>query len=135
MRITLAIAAVGTFVLTATIGVSTAGDSDGVKPTPVTVTQPATANSQFATMKTVKAIRITPAEMDKIKGQHVHFLDHNGGFHLAGNPEKNTKNWSNLGGTDGAPVAPSYHGLCVAHSVGGIFIPTRGAITTECPAP
>jgi len=92
--------------------------------------------SGFATLKGVKAVPMAAKELDAVKGQHVHFLDAAGGFHLAGNPEKNTNNWQNLGGSDGAPVAPSYHGLCVAagysgpSAPGGISIPGG---QFECP--
>jgi hypothetical protein len=90
-------------------------------------------SAQFATLKGVKALPMTSKELDAVKGLHVHFLDGNGGFHLAGNPE-HQNNWENLGGSDGKPVAPSYHGLCVAAGLsgpgGGISIP-GGAL--ECP--
>ena len=133
MRITLAIAAVMTFVLAATIGVSTADKSDA-KSTAATTAKPATTDGQFATLKDVKAIRLTPVELGRVKGQHVHFITlSNGKLHLAGDV-KTENNWSNeWGGTDGQPVAPSYHGLCKAQGNGSIFIPTRGAITTQCP--
>jgi hypothetical protein len=135
MRITLAIAAVVVFAMTATVGVSTSGPSDNsVKSTPASSAKPATTNGQFATLKAVKATRMTPVELGKVKGLHVHFLDAGGGkLHLAGDV-KTENNWSNeWGGTDGVAVAPSYHGLCKAHAAGGIFIPTRGGISTECP--
>ena len=86
------------------------------------------AGTAFATLKGVKAEPMAAKELDAVKGQHVHFLDANGGFHLAGNPE-HANNWENLGGSDPAPVAPSYHGLCVAagysgpSAPGGIVIP------------
>ena len=100
----------------------------------VTVTQV----GQFAAMKSVKAARMSPSELKAVKGQHVHFVTiSNGKLHLAGDI-KTENNWSNeWGGTDGAAVAPSYHGLCVAHGNGGIFIPTGPPgtpVTLECPA-
>ena len=73
-------------------------------------------------------------ELDAVKGQHVHFLDAAGGFHLAGNPEKQLDNWLDLGG--GELVAPSYHGICVAAGFSG---PAAGKIsipppnTNQCP--
>jgi hypothetical protein len=92
--------------------------------------------SRFATLKGIDAVPMSSSELKAVKGQHVHFLDPKNGFdkvHLAGDV-KTENNWSNeWGGTDGAPVAPSYNGLCVSHSVGGIFIPTMGPITTQCP--
>jgi hypothetical protein len=91
------------------------------------------APAQFATLKGVNTVPMAPSELNAVKGTHVHFLDAGGGkLHLAGDV-KTQNNWKNLGGTDGVAVAPSYRGLCVAHASGGIFIPTRGAITTECP--
>jgi hypothetical protein len=91
------------------------------------------ATAKFNTLKDVKAVPMTSGELDTVKGLHVHFLDAGGGkLHLAGDV-KHMNNWKNLGGTDGMPVAPSYKGLCVSHAKGGIFIPTIGPITTECP--
>ena len=98
------------------------------------VVRPAPA-AEFTALNGVKKVQLTPAQMDAIKGQHVHFVTlSNEKLHLAGDI-KTENNWSNeWGGTDGMPVAPSYHGLCTAHGNGSIFIPTRGAITTQCPA-
>ena len=82
--------------------------------------------AQFATLAGVKAVPMASRELDAVKGLHVHFLDAGGGdLHLAGDV-KHHNNWENLGGSDGRPVAPSYHGLCVAagiSSTGGISIP------------
>jgi hypothetical protein len=69
------------------------------------------------------------AELDAVKGLHIHFLDANGGFHFAGNPEK-THNWYLNGSPDGQPVHPSYHGLCVA---GPISIPPGPNGLSQCP--
>jgi hypothetical protein len=87
----------------------------------------------LATLKRVTATPMASRELEKVKGMHVHFLDAgNGKLHLAGDV-KTRNNWSNIGG-DATLEAPSYNGLCVAHGVGGIFIPTGGApITSECP--
>jgi hypothetical protein len=82
----------------------------------------------FATLKGVKAAPMASKELDAVKGLHVHFLDAgNGSLHLAGDV-KTENNWENLGGSDGQPVAPSYHGLCIAAGLsgpgaGGISIP------------
>lgn len=91
--------------------------------------------SAFATLNGVKAVPMAAGELDAIKGTHVHFLDAGGGeLHLAGDV-KTENNWENLGGTDGKPVAPSYHGLCVAAGYSG---PSAGAISIpggqfQCP--
>ena len=100
---------------------------------------PSTASAgQFAALKGVKAVPMAADELKAIKGQHVHFITiKNGKVHLAGDI-KTENNWSNeWGGTDGALVAPSYHGLCVAHGNGSIFIPTGptgSPVTLQCPA-
>jgi len=101
----------------------------------------APAPTQFAALKAVKAVPMSPRELDAVKGLHVHFFvnsknDQFGltGLHLAGDI-KTENNWKNLGGTDPDPVAPSYHGLCVASGTGTspIFIPFNPAIGTQCP--
>lgn len=92
----------------------------------------AVSADELATLKGVKATPMTVSELAEVKGMHVHFLDANGGFHLAGNPENKgigTGNWYLNGSPDGSPVAPSYHGLCVA---GPIVIPT-GPSPSQCP--
>lgn len=92
----------------------------------------AVADQKFETLKDVKPIQMTAEELDEVKGTHIHFLDANGGFHLAGNPENEgigTGNWYLNGSPDGNPVHPSYHGLCVA---GPITIPT-GPNPSQCP--
>lgn len=106
--------------------------SNGVNATPTTSTAPVALNS-FATLRGVQALPMASSELDAVKGLHVHFLDANGGFHLAGNPENKgvgTGNWFDNGSVnnDGsvALVAPSYHGLCVAASVGRISVPNFG---------
>ena len=109
------------------------------------VVQSATAKQvpsmTFATLKGVKAAPMSSSELDAVKGLHVHFITvKNGKLHLAGDV-KTENNWSNAwGGTDGHEVAPSYHGLCVAHGNGSIFIPTNmpgtpfTPVTLQCPA-
>ena len=82
-------------------------------------------------------------ELEAVKGAHVHFLDPNGGFHLAGNPENKgvgTGNWYDNGSPEaeaGNLVAPSYHGLCVAAGTpSGIVIPPvgpGGPTLAQCP--
>ena len=99
------------------------------------VTTPA---SQFTALKGVKAAPMSSNELKAVKGQHVHFVTiNNGKLHLAGDV-KTENNWSNeWGGSDGKAVAPSYHGLCVAHGNGQIFIPTGPPgtpVTLQCPA-
>ena len=94
--------------------------------------------SGFAALKGVKATPMAAQELDGVKGLHVHFVTiSNGKLHLAGDV-KTENNWSNAwGGSDGNPVAPSYHGLCVAHGNGSIFIPTGPPgtpVTLQCPA-
>jgi hypothetical protein len=84
-----------------------------------------TTVSAFATLKGIKAVPMAATELAAVKGQHVHFLDPGGeALHLAGDV-KTQNNWENLGGTDPAPVAPSYNGLCVAAGYSG---PSAGAI-------
>ena len=113
-----------------------ASDRDSTPKDTPKVVRTAPAAGQFTALNGVKKVLLTPREMDAIKGQHVHFVTvSNEKLHLAGDI-KTENNWSNeWGGTDGVAVAPSYHGLCKAHGNGSIFIPTRGAITTECPGP
>ena len=133
---TLISASVVAIALTATIGpVYAAGEPsvETAKTASAVQAKASTGTIQFATLKGLKATPMASSELDAVKGMHVHFLDAGGGkLHLAGDI-KTENNWQNLGGTDGNPVAPSYHGLCVAHASGGIFIPTMGPITTECP--
>lgn len=133
---TLISASVAAVALAAMVGpVYAAGESsvESPKSTSAAPAKPAAGTVQFATLKGLKATPMASSELDAVKGMHVHFLDAGGGkLHLAGDI-KTENNWKNLGGTDGNPVAPSYHGLCVAHASGGIFIPTMGPITTECP--
>jgi len=97
--------------------------------------------SQFTAVKGIKAVPMSSSELKAVKGQHVHFFvnsqnDQFGvtGLHLAGDI-KTENNWKNLGGTDPEPVAPSYHGLCVASGTGTspIFIPFNPAAGTQCP--
>jgi len=96
------------------------------------------APSQLTVLKGVKAAPMSSTELKAVKGLHVHFVTiSNGKLHLAGDV-KTENNWSNAwGGSDGNPVAPSYHGLCVAHGNGSIFIPTGPPgtpVTLQCPA-
>ena len=112
--------------------------SDHATPTTDKATVAAPAPTQFAALKGVKAVPMSSSELKAVKGQHVHFITiSNGKLHLAGDV-KTENNWSNAwGGTDGQPVAPSYHGLCVAHGNGSIFIPTGPPgtpVTRQCPA-
>ena len=101
----------------------------------VTVTA---AAGQFAAMKGVKAAPMSSSELKAVKGQHVHFVTiSNGKLHLAGDVKTENNCSNEWGGTDGHAVAPSYHGLCVAHGNGQIFIPTGPPgtpVTLQCPA-
>lgn len=126
-------------VLAATPALLSASDEPAPRKDAATATSSET--HQFSALKGIKAVPMSARELDTVKGQHVHFLTPGNntqhgvpGLQLAGDV-KTENNWSNeWGGTDGHVVAPSYKGLCVAHSVGGIFIPTMGPITTQCPA-
>jgi len=108
--------------------------AETVKAVPATSEKSVATAVQFATLGTVTATPMASKELDTVKGLHVHFLDGNGGFHLAGDV-KHFNNWQNIGGNDGQPVAPSYNGLCVAQGVGvgGIIIPGPNAVANECP--
>jgi hypothetical protein len=92
-----------------------------------------TPTNQFKSLDKIVAVPMSPADLSSVRGAHFHFLAGNGALHFAGSLHDHDgdgvpDNWANLGGSDGNPVAPSYHGLCVAQSVGvgGISIP--GAI-------
>jgi hypothetical protein len=98
-------------------------------------------SGSFATLNRIKATPMTSSELDAVKGLHVHVIvapsqnDQYGltGLHLAGDV-KTENNWQNLGGTDPAPVAPSYHGLCVAVGSSSVLsIPFNPAVGTQCP--
>jgi hypothetical protein len=121
-------------VVAAGVGSATLRAEPGQTPAAKQVSGKVTAPA-FATLKGVKAVPMAAKELDAIKGQHVHFLDAGGEqLHLAGDV-KTENNWQNLGGTDPAPVAPSYHGLCVAAGYSG---PSAGAISIpggqfQCP--
>lgn len=91
------------------------------------------ADKTFTILAGVQATAMTAGELDTVKGAHVHFLDPNGGFHLAGNPLNSgigDGNWYNNGSPEaeaGHLVAPSYHGLCVAAGTpSGILVPATG---------
>ena len=92
------------------------------------------ASARFATLDGIVAVPMASAELGAVKGQTIHFLDANGGLHLAGNPENSgigTGNWYDNGSPDGRLVHPSYHGLCVA---GPISIPpTPPSFLSQCP--
>lgn len=87
--------------------------------------------NQFRSLDKIVAVPMSQADLSSVRGEHVHFHDAGGGaLHLAGSFHDGDgdgvpDNWANLGGSDGQPVAPSYHGLCRAQSVGvgGISIP------------
>ena len=92
--------------------------------------------ADFATLKDVTATPMASSELEAVKGAHVHFIDPNGGFHLAGNPDNSgvgTGNWYLNGSPDGNPVAPSYHGLCVAGSISIPPLGPGGPTAPQCP--
>ena len=87
---------------------------------------------RFGILAGVTATPMDSRELAAVKGLHVHFLDAGGGaLHLAGDI-KHENNWQNLGGSDGLPVAPSYHGLCVAIGRGGPNGITIPGSAVEC---
>ena len=143
MRIVRFVCLASAFALTASALVQAADQAvptkDNTSPTKDNTRSAVTASTtQFAALKGVKAVALSSSELKAVKGQHVHFITiNNGKLHLAGDV-KTENNWSNeWGGSDGNPVAPSYHGLCVAHGNGGIFIPTGPPgtpVTLQCPA-
>lgn len=147
-RIRLATAFLASSALAITLGSMSASAQSGpqnkIAPVPVAAAQSivvsapsakieeaAPAAVRFGTLAGVNAIPMKSHELDAVKGLHVHFLDANGGFHLAGDI-KHENNWQNLGGSDGAAVAPSYHGLCVAIGVGGPAGITIPGSAVEC---
>lgn len=101
------------------------------------------ADDEFSILEGVKAVPMAADELAAVKGLHVHLITPSQntqnfgvpGLQLAGDV-KTENNWSNdWGGSDGEPVAPSYHGLCVSTGLSGpgnsvAFIP-GGA--TQCP--
>jgi hypothetical protein len=126
--LTAAILAAAPVLLSASDDAVTSQDSKTAQSAPAT----------FAALKGVKAAPMSSTELKAVKGLHVHFVTiNNGKLHLAGDV-KTENNWSNAwGGSDGEAVAPSYHGLCVAHGNGSIFIPTGPPgtpVTLQCPA-
>ena len=131
--LTAALLAAAPVMLSASDNAGASKDSTGAQSATV-----AKAPSQFAALKGVKAAPMWSTELKAVKGLHVHVITtKNGKLHLAGDV-KTENNWSNeWGGTDGHAVAPSYHGLCVAHGNGSIFIPTGPPgtpVTLQCPA-
>jgi hypothetical protein len=104
------------------------------------VSETVEAPAEFATLGQVDAVPMASAELEAVKGLHVHFLNPAGKkVLLAGNPENNgigTGNWYNNGSPEaeaGHLVAPSYHGLCKAPP---IVIPPfgpDGPTLAQCP--
>ena len=92
------------------------------------------ATRQFAALKDVKAVPMTPQELRTIKGRDAHFVTVNSqntgfngriGWHFVN--FQNRDNWVDLG--NGILVGPGYHGLCgAALKSPGIVIP--GQITS-----
>ena len=117
-----------------TVNASDKPARDGSTAAPKARSTPATTG-QISALKGVKAAPMSSKELGAVKGMHVHFLDGNGGFHLAGNPENSgvgIGNWYDNGNPGDALVAPRSHGLCVAVGVGPIVIPTGGG-PSQCP--
>lgn len=120
--------------LTMCFGVASAADDDA------SVVAAPSAAGKFSILAGIEATPMPASELETVRGQHVHFLDPNGGFHLAGNPANSgigTGNWYLNGSPDGQLVAPSYHGLCVAAgTASGILIPPispEGPTAPQCP--
>ena len=113
----------GTAILALSVGIGSASAAD----------DESASAADFRILAGIKAAAMTADELGTVKGMHVHFLDPNGGFHLAGNPGNRgigIGNWYNNGSEEaeaGNLVAPSYHGLCVAAGTpSGISIPNFG---------
>jgi hypothetical protein len=79
----------------------------------------AAVSRQFATLKHVKAVPMTPQELRAVKGRDAHFVTVNSqntglngriGWHFVN--FQNMDNWVDLG--NGILVGPGYHGLCGA---------------------
>jgi hypothetical protein len=97
------------------------------------------ATAEFATLRHVDAVRMEAAELDAVKGLHVHFQNPAGQIRFAGNPENNgigIGNWYNNGSPEaeaGHLVAPSYHGLCVAPPIFVSAFGPEGPTLAQCP--
>ena len=92
------------------------------------------STKQFAALKAVKAVPMTPQELRAIKGRDAHFVTNsqntgfNGriGWHFVN--WQNRDNWVDLG--NGILVGPGYHGLCgAALKSPGIVIPGQNTST------
>jgi len=92
------------------------------------------STKQFAALKAVKAVPMTPQELRAIKGRDAHFVTNsqntgfNGriGWHFVN--WQNRDNWVDLG--NGILVGPGYHGLCgAALKSPGILIPGQNTTT------
>lgn len=103
------------------------------------VSETVEAPVEFATLRQVDALPMASADLEAVKGLHVHFVNPAGKFHLAGNPENNgigTGNWYNNGSEEaeaGHLVAPSYHGLCVAPPIIIPLFGPGGPTGEQCP--
>src|SRR5687767_5675189 len=90
---------------------------------------------QFAALKDVKAVPMTPQELRATKGRDAHFVTVNSqntgfngriGWHFVN--WQNRDNWVDLG--NGILVGPGYHGLCgAALKSPGILIPGQNTTT------
>ena len=109
----------------------------------LTVSTTALADDGFATLKGIESAPMSSQELSAVKGQHFHFVNASGKLHLVnikqGARFANENAGDNPAGgltpnfdiaPDLTPVGKGYRGLCVSHSVGGIFIP--GNIAAQC---
>jgi hypothetical protein len=90
---------------------------------PVDTPQP--TSPQFATLKNVKAAPMASAELDAVKGTHIHFVTPSGSLHLVNHLENNLGKGQALPGS-----GPGYSGLCTAAIQSpAIVIPGPGGTT------
>jgi hypothetical protein len=106
-------------------------------PTTAPTTSQIQPDSRLATLGALEAVPMAAAELDAVKGLHVHFLDPGKGkLHLAGDI-KHENNWYNNGSPEseinGELVAPSYHGLCVAPPIVIPAFGPGGPTLPQCP--
>jgi hypothetical protein len=140
--------------LAASIGSVFAADKpatgDGNKEVPKAAEKSATTSSQFSTLKGVKAVEMATAELDAVKGQHIHFVlidpsttcpgptcvPHipnaspkaapiDGLIHLVNHKENNLGN-----GQAPAGSGPGYSGMCgAALKSPALWIPGQNPVT------
>lgn len=124
-------ASIGAIALAATMTTlsadqSTSRDRESVTSQSQQTPKPAAPSTQFAVLKGVKAAPMKPAELNEVKGQHIHFFVNFEG-HPSGTPFLVNKNNENTYGLGQAPdgSGAGYSGLCNASALGtsAIFIP------------